>query len=62
MVSHLDQALTHIDRKEFVKAVHELMQHLNTDFHDENAIFFLGSCHLELGNYALAAALNRQAI
>lgn len=62
MPGHFDQAKVHMDRREFPQAIAELTAHLNTDFHDETAIFMLGACQLQMGNNGLAAVLNRQAI
>jgi DNA replication protein DnaC len=62
MPTLLERAKVHIDRGEITEAVNCLADHLNDDFHDDEAIFLLGSCYLSRGKNGVAASLLRQAI
>jgi tetratricopeptide (TPR) repeat protein len=58
----LEQAKVHIDRSQIEQAIPVLIDHLNDNFHDEEALFMLGACFLDRGKPGMGAALNRLAI
>jgi tetratricopeptide (TPR) repeat protein len=58
----LEQAKVHIDRRQIEQAIPVLIDHLNDNFHDEEALFMLGACFLDRGKPGMGSALNRLAI
>lgn len=58
----LEQAKVHIDRSQIEQAIPVLIDHLNDNFHDDEALFMLGACFLSRGKAGMGAALNRLAI